>query len=663
MTAETTPGTASVTASAGALSDAADVEFVTGAAANVVVTADPASLPADGASTSTIAAQVTDSNGNPVADATVDFATTLGSIAPATATTDENGVATATLTAATSTGTATVSAASGDVSGSTDVPFVTGAAANIKVSADPATLTADGSSTSAVTAQVTDANGNPVAGAEVSFATTAGAIAPATATTDANGEATATLTAGIAVGTATVTASTNGVSDSVDVTFVAGPAANVAVSAEPTTLPADGSSTSTITAAVTDANGNPVAGQSVSFATTLGNVAPATGTTDANGMATATLTAASGPGTATVSATAGDASGSATVEFIASGPASVSVSADPTTLIADGASTSTISAQVTDANANPVVGETVSFATTAGTIDATAVTDANGVAVATFTAGTTVGTATITATAGEASDTVDVTLIAGAAANMTITANPVSVPADGTTASTIAASVTDANGNPIAGATVSLTTDLGTLTAPSITTDANGEGTATITSAVTGTATVLGNLGTLSDSVEVSFTATDEPVVINDKVALDGVNTGFSSTPEPNAPAGVYTISATFTNNTTDTTLSNIYFEVVELSNGNLLLNADGGPGGVGSRLSVTSPASLAPGESFTVDFRIGLASLSPFNFFVDAYGITSSTAVTSTVRGQNEGFNFVVEEDEFEEQQQIPLYLPMIVR
>ncbi len=664
LTAATTTGTATVSATAGSASGTTDVAFVAGTAANVEVGADPTTLTADGSSTSAISARVTDANGNPVAGETVNFATTLGAIDPTTATTNANGVATATLTAASSPGTANVTAVAGAANGSTNVDFVVGSAANVDVTANPTTLTADGSSTSAITARVTDANGNPIAGESVTFQTTGGTIAPAAATTDANGEANATLTASTSIETATVTASADATSNSVDVDFVAGAAANVVVSATPTTLPADGSSTSIISAQVTDANGNPVIGQSVNFATTLGGMAPATATTDANGIATATLTAASASGTATVSADTGAASGSTTIAFVAGGPANVTVSAEPTTLIADGSSTSTITAQVTDATGNPVASETVSFATTTGNIDATAVTDANGMATATLTAGTTTGTATVSATAGPASDSVDVALVAGTAANLTVTADPVTLPADGTSTSAIMASVTDANGNPIAGATVTLTTDLGTLSAPSITTDANGNATATLTSsAITGTATVVGNLGTLTDSVQVTFVSIDQPVEINDAVTLGAVSTGFSGTPEPNAPAGVFTISANFTNNTTDTTLSNIYFKVAELSRNNLLLNADGGPGGVGSIISVTSPASVAPGESFTIDFRIGLATRRSFSFFVDAFGLTASTASTSTVRGQGQGFKFMVEADEFEEVQQIPLYLPMIAR
>lgn len=82
---------------------------------------------------------------------------------------------------------------------------------------------------------------------------------------------------------------------------------------------------------------------------------------------------------------------------------------------------------------------------------------------------------------------------------------------------------------------------------------------------------------------------------------------------DPRAPAGVFTIHATFSNISADD-LSNIFFELDVLENGNVLLNADGGT-------TILGPAILGPGERFTIDFEIGLQNESPFRFFVDAFG------------------------------------------
>ena len=507
LTSATTVGTATVSATSGAANGSTSVEFVTGDAANIAVTASPETITADGSSISIITARVTDANGNPLAGATVDFGTTLGTVDPTSATTNADGVATTTLTAATTTGTATVSATSGGANGSTTVAFVAGAPANIAVTADPSTITADGGSTSTITAVVTDANGNPVAGAEVSFGTTLGTV-DEIGTTDANGVATATLTASTTAGTATVSATSGGASGSTDVAFVAGPAANVAISADPATLPANGSSTSTISALVTDANGNPVAGESVSFGTTLGTINPATATTDENGLATATLTSTTTADTATVSATANGIAASTDVPFLAGGPSNVAVTADPTTLTADGTSTSSISALVTDENGNPLSGQEVTFATTDGTIaPSSATTDANGVATATLTSSTTAGTATVNATADSAVGSVDVTFAAGAPATIVVTADPESLTADGTSTSSVTAMVTDANGNPVAGAEVSFVTTEGSIAATA-TTDNTGTAAVLLTAPTTaGTATVSATAGDASGSTSVEFVA------------------------------------------------------------------------------------------------------------------------------------------------------------
>ncbi len=68
-------------------------------------------------------------------------------------------------------------------------------------------------------------------------------------------------------------------------------AAAMSLSSSPDTLDANGTSTSTITATVTDDTGSPVQGETVTFATDSGTLAPATGNTDANGRASVVYTA------------------------------------------------------------------------------------------------------------------------------------------------------------------------------------------------------------------------------------------------------------------------------------------------------------------------------------------------------------------------------------
>ena len=115
-------------------------------------------------------------------------------------------------------------------------------------------------------------------------------------------------------------------------------------------------------------------------------------------------------------------------------------------------------------------------------------------------------------------------------------------------------------------------------------------------------------------------------LIVNDLVAkeYDPV-TSFNSNPSSNAPAGTFTIIATFTN-TSSKTIKYPFFLVSKLSGGNLLLNADDPPGGVGAILTpdVDNDA-LLPGESMTVDFIIGLQDDSEFTFITDLLGVPES--------------------------------------
>jgi hypothetical protein len=80
-------------------------------------------------------------------------------------------------------------------------------------------------------------------------------------------------------------------------------------------------------------------------------------------------------------------------------------------------------------------------------------------------------------------------------------------------------------------------------------------------------------------------------------------------------------ITATFTN-TSDTAVQNPFFEVTELSGGNVLLNGDAGRGRIGATLSPdVGDGFLSPGESMTVTFVIRLRTLKPFQFFVTLHG------------------------------------------
>jgi hypothetical protein len=123
----------------------------------------------------------------------------------------------------------------------------------------------------------------------VTFTSTLGRIEPREARTS-NGQVRVTFIAGSQSGIATITAFSGGASGRLE-NLLIGTAAveRVIVNANPQTLGAAGG-TSELTARVEDVSGLPVAGVSVSFASSAGQLNPNPANTDQNGIATTTLT-------------------------------------------------------------------------------------------------------------------------------------------------------------------------------------------------------------------------------------------------------------------------------------------------------------------------------------------------------------------------------------
>jgi adhesin/invasin len=142
------------------------------------------------------------------------------------------------------------------------------------VTADPDSIPADGESTSLITVEVRDSDGDPVDADSVTLATTLGALGPVSHAEV--GRYIATLTAGTTAGAAIVTATVNraAIQDSatVELTSTGGPDTTTStVTADPDSIPADGESTSRITVEVRNSDGDPVDADSVTVATTLGS--------------------------------------------------------------------------------------------------------------------------------------------------------------------------------------------------------------------------------------------------------------------------------------------------------------------------------------------------------------------------------------------------------
>lgn len=184
----------------------------------ITVTSSSYTIPADGTTTATITATVQQSNGNPADDGlTISFQTTDGTFSDSgtTSTTaaTSGGTATATLVASNSrndTG-VTVTASYGSVQGTATIYFKPGPPATVTLSASDTSITADGSSTTTITANVKDSGGDAVKdGLLITFTTTNGTFSTGSTTSEAvslsSGQASTTLTAPSSAGTADVSA-------------------------------------------------------------------------------------------------------------------------------------------------------------------------------------------------------------------------------------------------------------------------------------------------------------------------------------------------------------------------------------------------------------------------------------------------------------------------
>ena len=195
-----------------------------------------------------------------------------------------------------------------------------------------------------------------------------------TCVTDASGLCSITATSTTAGNyTSAVSISDGTLSDSpASFGFVAD-AADATISTVTTTADgalADGSTTNTLQATIKDANGNAVAGETVTFVQPTNITFSATTcVTDASGLCSITATSTTaGNYTSAVSISDGTLSDSpASFGFVADAvdARTSSVSATPTSVVADG-TTSTVTVTVLDANDNPLLGSTVTLAQGAG---------------------------------------------------------------------------------------------------------------------------------------------------------------------------------------------------------------------------------------------------------------------------------------------------------
>jgi hypothetical protein len=476
--------------------------------------ASPNSLAAGGTSTLTVTAK--DTFGNPIAGQAVSLAAsgTANTLTPASGSTNASGVFTATLSSTRAEQkmvTATLSA----VQLQAPVTFTPGALSSTSSTlvASPSSLAAGGTSTLTVTAK--DAFGNAIAGQSVSLAATgtANTFTPASGTTDASGVFTATLSSTKAE-QKTVTATMSSLQLQKAVTFTPGALsqADSTLVASPSSLAAGGTSTLTLTAK--DAFGNPIAGRSVSLTATgsANTLTPASGTTNASGVFTATLSSTKAQ-QKTVTATISSEQLQTTVTFTpgALSQADSTLVASPTSLTVGGSSTLTVTA--TDSFGNAIAGQVVSLAATGTTntlTPASGTTNASGVFTASLSS-TKAEAKQVTATMSGVQVQTTVTFTVGplSVAHSQLWANPASLVADGKAKALITVILRDAFDNRLPGqaVTVSVGGSGNTVGTPTGTTNSNGAFFATVSSTTAEVKSLTATVGTTNITGSIAFIA------------------------------------------------------------------------------------------------------------------------------------------------------------
>lgn len=141
-----------------------------------------------------------------------------------------------------------------------------------------------------------------------------------------------------------------------------------------------------------------------------------------------------------------------------------------------------VTAELLDRDGYPVGGQEVGFSTSLGSVESRATTDQYGVAEAVFWASGSIGSAVVTAaTDGAVSRYVTIQVGQGA-----LSVSPTSILADGISTASLEINLVDDAGDPLEGAAVAFSADLGAIEDADYATDAYGHAAATLVSAASG---------------------------------------------------------------------------------------------------------------------------------------------------------------------------------
>lgn len=689
LIADTTTGLATVTCSTSEASQNVTVAMGDLSVASIALAADPLFIPADGVSSSLITATLKDSKGSPVAVGTsATFTTTHGTFSNtlqtiSVSTSDSSGIIKVSLIAATTNDIADVVCTSSGISQTISIG-IGSSIGGITLSATPGKIPADGISSSAIGARIVDTNNVLIgAGIPVTFETTLGTFSNGSKKIEVittigdwintSENVSVSLIAGTASGTALVSCKSGSVTQAIKVEIGDKPAATIKLTADPEQIPADGKSSSIITATVTDNGGTPIAnGAAISFSTTLGKFS--------NGLTTIAEIVSNGAGSVKVSLMSGTVSGIATVVCSSSGVtqaisveigntltpqvAGITLAANPTKIPADGLSSSLIKAVLVDGGGSPALnGTSVTFTTTLGlfsnnttTISVTVSNGQGSVSVSLISVKTS-GIATVVCSSGGVSQSVSVQIGDGTAdpvAGIVLTASPEELPADGYSSSLITAVLTNSSGLPVAkGTSVKFTTTLGTFSnsstsiSSSIVNDTGKIQVSLLAGTKPGNATVVCIAGGVSQAIVVQMgSGSLKPVamiyltVSPDKIPADGYSSAVVTATLQDSggnPVGdgtevhFTTTLGHFSNNSTSITVT------IEGGNGTASVSLiSGTTSGIASIVcssnGVTQITGIQIGNLPTASI---ILTADPSTLFADGYSMTLITAYLIDSQGQ----------------------------
>jgi uncharacterized protein YjdB len=421
------------------------------------VSVSPASANVIVGQTAQLTATPKDANGNALSGRTVTWATSNAAVASVSG----NGLVTGGVA-----GTATITASSEGRNGTAAITVTLAPVASVSVS--PAAATVLLGQTVQLTATPKDANGSPLSGRAVTWASSA----PGVASVSASG-----LVTGVAAGTATLTATSEGKNGTATITVTVVPVASVAVSPAAPNIRVGG--TVQLTATAKDSAGNNLTGRVVTWASS----APGVASVSASG-----LVAGVAAGTATLTATSEGKSGTATVTVTIAPVAAVTISPASPSIRVGG--TVQLTATTKDSAGNVLTGRVVTWASSApavGTVSASG-----------LVSGVAAGTTTITATSEGMSGTATVTVTIVPVASVAVSPASSSLLV-GQTAQ-LSVTTKDSAGNVLTGRAItwaSSSTTVATVSATGLVT-AKAAGSATIT------ATSEGKSGTATVTVSVA---------------------------------------------------------------------------------------------------------------------------------------------------------------